>query len=89
MADVILPACTNLERNDIFEIGNCGGFSHNAPVCNYRLIVYLKKSIKPLGESRADYDIFSAIAEKLGVKEYYRRLGYKDEGPYVSKILTK
>ena len=71
MADVILPACTNLERNDIFEIGNCGGFSHNAPVCNYRLIVYLKKSIKPLGESRADYDIFSAIAEKLGVKEDY------------------
>jgi len=48
MADVIFPACTNFERNDIAEFCNVGGYSyHNSTSCNYRVIVYEKKCIEP------------------------------------------
>ncbi len=70
-ADIVLPACTNFERNDVWELGNCGGFSHNAACINYRVIVYQKKCIEPLGESKSDYGIFTALAEKLGFGEEY------------------
>ncbi len=44
-ADVILPACTNFERNDIAEWANSGGYSHNSSdVCNHRIIVYQQKA---------------------------------------------
>lgn len=71
-ADVILPACTNLERNDISEWGNAGGYSqHLSTVCNHRVFVYQQKCIEPLWESKSDYWIFSQIAERLGYKEAF------------------
>lgn len=71
-ADIILPACTNFERPDISEAANSGGtgaatYTQN----NYRIIVLQKKCIEPLGDSRSDYEIFSGIAEKLGLREIY------------------
>jgi molybdopterin guanine dinucleotide-containing S/N-oxide reductase-like protein len=71
-ADVILPACTNLERNDISEWAHPGGASlHSSIECNHRIIVYQQKCIEPLFESRSDYWILSQIADRLGVKEDY------------------
>ena len=71
-ADIILPACTNLERDDIGEWGACGGYTvHASSGCNYRVIVRQKKCIEPLWESKSDYEILSLIAERLGLREEY------------------
>jgi molybdopterin guanine dinucleotide-containing S/N-oxide reductase-like protein len=71
-ADIILPACTNLERNDISEWAHPGGASlHSSIECNHRVLVYQQKCIEPLYESRSDYWIFSQLAGRLGVKEDY------------------
>lgn len=67
-ADVILPACTNFERWDIGETANSGGYSHHQFIqWNHRVITMQHKCIEPLGESRSDYQIFLAIAEKLSL----------------------
>ncbi len=71
-ADVILPACTNLEREDISEWANAGGYgAHFNSQINHRIITYQAKCIEPIGESRSDYDIFSALACRLGLGSYY------------------
>jgi molybdopterin guanine dinucleotide-containing S/N-oxide reductase-like protein len=71
-ADVVLPACTNLERDDIGEWGACGGYTvHASSGCNFRLVVREKKCIDPLWESRSDYSILAGIAERLGLGEEY------------------
>ncbi|PKO31296.1 MAG: pyrogallol hydroxytransferase large subunit [Betaproteobacteria bacterium HGW-Betaproteobacteria-7] len=67
-ADIILPACTQLERWDIGEWCNSGGYAHHGyALVNHRTIVLQHKCIEPLGESRSDYDIFTAILERLGL----------------------
>ncbi len=72
MADIILPACTNFERNDISEWAHPSGASlHSSCECNHRVIVYEQKCIEPLWESRSDYWILTQIAEKLGVRAEY------------------
>jgi trimethylamine-N-oxide reductase (cytochrome c) len=71
-ADVILPACTNLEREDIAEWAACGGYTTNAHIgCNYRVLVREQKCIEPIGESKSDYDILTLIADRLGMKEKF------------------
>lgn len=71
-ADIILPACTNLERNDIAQWAEPGGYSAEASSgCNYRVIVLQKKCIEPLYESKSDYQIFELLSEKLGIKDDY------------------
>ena len=69
-ADVILPAATNFERPDIGEWAQTGGYTHHGSnACNHRVIVYQQKCIEPLYESKSDYQIFTELAERLGVKE--------------------
>ena len=71
-ADIILPACTNLEREDVGEWGTPGGQTmHASNGNNHRVIVRMKKCIDPLWESKSDYQIFSMIAERLGRGEEY------------------
>ena len=71
-ADIILPACTNLERNDIGEWSNVAVFSmHLTNSNNHRVIVYQKKCIEPLYESKSDYQIFTELADRLGLKEEF------------------
>ncbi len=71
-ADVILPACTNLERNDISEWAHPSGASlHSSCECNHRIIIYEQKCIEPLYESKSDYWILTQLADRLGVKEAY------------------
>jgi biotin/methionine sulfoxide reductase len=59
MADIVLPATTMLERDDI----GCSARD--------RYIIAMKRAIDPVGESRDDYDIFGALAERLGAKEAF------------------
>ena len=56
-ADIVLPAATFLEHNDISVIGtnSCDG------------VVAMHQAIKPQYESRSDYWIYSHLAEKLGL----------------------
>lgn len=56
-ADVVLPATTALERNDI------GSASSD------RFMIAMKKVIEPLGEARDDYQIFWDLAQRLGFGE--------------------
>ena len=56
-ADIVLPASTSLERNDI-----AGNRRSDA-------VVAMQQAIAPIGEARSDFEIFAALSEKLGVRE--------------------
>jgi len=58
-ADIVLPATTTLERNDI------GSSSRD------RFIMAMQKAIEPVGEARNDFDIFHALAARLGFAEAF------------------
>lgn len=58
-ADIVLPATTTLEREDI-------GASANDP-----FMYAMERISKPFGESKDDYDIFSALAERLGIADVF------------------
>jgi molybdopterin guanine dinucleotide-containing S/N-oxide reductase-like protein len=71
-ADVILPACTNFERDDIGEWAAAGGYSHhNQGQLNHRVIAMQHKCIEPLGESKSDFQIFLDLAKRLGLSAYF------------------
>ncbi|MEI4487530.1 molybdopterin guanine dinucleotide-containing S/N-oxide reductase [Frigidibacter sp. MR17.14] len=53
-ADIVLPASTSIERNDL--AGNKRS----------DMILAMGKAIEPLGEARSDFAIFDALATRLG-----------------------
>lgn len=61
MADIVLPATTEIERNDIEIIGDYNS-SH---------IIAMKKAIEPVKESKDDYEICRLIAKRLGYEEEF------------------
>jgi trimethylamine-N-oxide reductase (cytochrome c) len=66
-ADIILPACTNLERWDIGEFAGGSGYVPGLFIqLNHRVICLQHKCIEPLGESKSDFQIFLELAKKLG-----------------------
>ena len=78
-ADIILPACTSLEREDIAESSVAGGYGmHGSSGVNFRVVVRMKKCVEPLGESKADYDIFTLLSERLGMRDVYTDGGKTD-----------
>ena len=60
MADIVLPATTMLERDDIGSAGRD------------RFIIAMKRAIDPVGEARDDHDIFCGLAHRLGAAEFQR-----------------
>ncbi len=87
-ADIILPACTNFERWDISEFGNCSGYiPDNFNQCNHRVIVFQQKCIEPLGESKSDYQIFAELSKRLGIYELFS-MGGKDEMDWVKEYFA-
>lgn len=58
-ADIVFPATTTLEREDI-------GYSSQE-----RYVVAMRKVLEPVGESRSDYEIYSALARRLGVEQAF------------------
>ncbi|MGA3101624.1 MAG: molybdopterin-dependent oxidoreductase [Terracidiphilus sp.] len=78
--DIILPACTNLERNDLGEWAACGGYTTNAHIGNnYRVVVRQQKCVEPLGESKSDYEILTLLADRLGMKELFTEGNSEDD----------
>lgn len=53
-ADIVLPATTTLERNDV------GGSSRDP------FVFAMHQAVAPIGDARSDFDIFSALAGRLG-----------------------
>jgi biotin/methionine sulfoxide reductase len=58
-ADIVLPATTTLERNDV------GGSSRDD------FVLAMHRAIDPVGEARNDFDIFRALAARLGYEEKF------------------
>ena len=55
-ADIVLPATTTLERNDIASSPD-------------RYMFAMHQAIEPVGEARNDFDIFADLGERLGFRE--------------------
>lgn len=60
-ADIVLPATTSYERNDLENVGDYSA----------KALVAMKKVIDPVFEARNDFDIFADIAERLGAREAF------------------
>ncbi|MDR3473261.1 MAG: molybdopterin-dependent oxidoreductase, partial [Devosia sp.] len=73
-ADIVLPATTTAERNDLEMVG---------PVSNTHIMA-LKQIVPPVGEARNDYDIFRAIATRLGFEQAYSE--GKDETAWIRTL---
>jgi biotin/methionine sulfoxide reductase len=58
-ADLVLPTTTTLERNDM-------GAARNDTALNA-----MQQVVPPLGEARSDFDIFAALADRLGVGDEF------------------
>ena len=69
-ADIILPACTQLERED-FSFQAHPNMMGQAGDDNNIVAVYMKECIKPLYESKSDYEICRLVARRLGVEKEY------------------
>ena len=59
-ADIVLPATTFWERNDIHT--PWAGAGH--------YVFYMRKAIEPMGECRHDLDIVTDLAKRLGIEGY-------------------
>jgi biotin/methionine sulfoxide reductase len=66
-ADIVLPATTTLERNDI------GASSRD------RFIMAMQKAIEPVGDARNDFDIFAGLAKRLGFEDRFTEGRNEDE----------
>ncbi len=58
-ADIVLPATTTLERNDI------GAANRDS------YVIAMQQAIEPVGEAKSDFAIFSALAQRLGCEAAY------------------
>ncbi len=58
-ADIVLPATTSYERNDIEQYGDY----------SLKAIIAMKQVVEPVFEARNDYDIFAEISDRLGKKQ--------------------
>jgi molybdopterin guanine dinucleotide-containing S/N-oxide reductase-like protein len=63
--DIILPASTNFEHADICEWANAGGYGEGDCGANHRVMIYQRKCIEPLWESKPDWEIYKALAKRL------------------------
>ena len=73
-ADILLPTCTIFERNDLIVSGSRPFYG------------FLKKVIEPIGECKSQLEIFTLLAERLGIdpKEY----NDKTDEEWVKQIAT-
>ena len=73
-ADIVLPATTSLERNDI------GGSSRDPHV------FFMPKLIEPLAKARNDFDIFQDLSERLGAHGFAEGM---DEESWLRRLWEK
>ncbi|HUO71338.1 MAG TPA: molybdopterin-dependent oxidoreductase [Solirubrobacteraceae bacterium] len=60
LADIVLPACTYLEKTDLLSSNNY-------------YLQYMPKVIEPLWESKSDLDAISLVAGKMGYGKYFTK----------------
>lgn len=60
-ADIVLPATSAFERNDMEMYGD---YSQKG-------IVGMKKVIEPMYEARSDFEIFADLSDRFGLKNYF------------------
>ncbi|WP_035485992.1 molybdopterin-dependent oxidoreductase [Geminicoccus roseus] len=58
-ADIVLPATTTLERNDI------------AASRQDDFLIAMRQAIEPVGEARSDFEIFTGLAERTGIAQAF------------------
>ncbi|MGF1756997.1 trimethylamine-N-oxide reductase TorA [Photobacterium sagamiensis] len=75
-SDIVLPACTQFERNDIDVYGSYSG----------RGLLAMHKLVDPLFQSKTDFEIFTELSRRFGRhKEYTRGM---DEMEWVRSLYT-
>jgi len=57
-SDIVLPAATNWERNDLVTTWISG-----------ESVIYSNKAVEPPGEAKPDYEIVSMLADTFGLKD--------------------
>ncbi|ARB74022.1 trimethylamine-N-oxide reductase TorA [Pasteurella multocida] len=73
-SDIVLPACTPFERNDIDAYGSYSN----------RGVIAMQKLVDPLYDSRSDFEIFKDLCRRFGKeKEYCRNM---DEMEWVKHL---
>ena len=60
-ADIVLPATSPYERNDLENVGDY----------STRALVAMKKIVDPVFEARNDFDIFADVAGRLGARDAF------------------
>jgi anaerobic dimethyl sulfoxide reductase subunit A len=60
LADIVLPACTYLEKTDLLSSNNF-------------YLQYMPKVIDPLFESKSDLEAITLVAKKMGVGRYFEK----------------
>ncbi len=60
-ADIVLPATTSYERNDIENVGDYSA----------KALLAMKQVVEPVFEARNDYDIFADVSERLGARDAF------------------
>lgn len=78
MADIVLPASTILERDDISMGGSYSG----------DFIYAMKKIVDAPGEAKSDYEIFSLLVEKFGERKHKRFTGGKSEMEHLKEFYS-
>ncbi|SDL82768.1 trimethylamine-N-oxide reductase TorA [Aliiruegeria lutimaris] len=75
-ADIVLPVCTNFEKNDMSMVSeqNVG-------------IVAMKQAIEPLFESKSDFEIFAEISKRLGFEREFTE--GRDEAGWLEHIYAE
>ncbi|WP_410013670.1 molybdopterin-dependent oxidoreductase [Sodalis sp. C49] len=72
LADIVLPATTTLERNDI------GGSSRDS------YVLAMHKAVEPRHQARNDMDIFADLADRLGYRAAFT--GGRDEQDWIEHL---
>ncbi|AWI50659.1 trimethylamine-N-oxide reductase TorA [Actinobacillus porcitonsillarum] len=73
-SDIVLPACTPFERNDIDAYGSYSN----------RGVIAMQKLVDPLYQSRTDFEIFKELCRRFGRDQEYSR--EMDEMQWVQKL---
>lgn len=78
-ADIILPSCTSLERNDITSIGSLTNTG----------FVAMQKAIEPQWESLTDYEMFRRICAKFGPEKERQFTEGLDEMGWIKRFYNE
>ena len=54
---------------------------------NFRVIIYMKKCIEPLWESKSDYDIYCELSKRLGFHDRYTEGNTMED--WIRKVFDK